>query len=102
MAGPYTMLSAGGGSNGGASAAGTGAAVGGPVAIGAMAAFQVWSGIQQGAMIRRQSKISQQLAEMNAKFAEYDAWEAEKAGYSEMARYQTMIDSTVAQQRVVS
>ena len=69
-------------------------------AFAGVAALQVWSGLQQAQMMRRQAKLTEQLNEMNARFAEIDAYEEEKFGYSEAAAYQTQIDATVGQQRV--
>lgn len=65
----------------------------------ALAGVQIWSGLQQAEMIREQSKLTQRISELNALFAEQDAYEAEKAGESEAARYQTTIDQTVGDQR---
>ena len=65
-----------------------------------VAGLQIASGLQQAQMIRRQARLTEQLNEMNARFAEIDAYEAEKFGYSEAAAYQTQIDATVGQQKV--
>ena len=71
-----------------------------PYVAGTMGAFQVWSGVQQSSLIKKQGRLQQQIADMNAKYADYDAYEAEKYGYTEIARYQTMVDSTVSDQKV--
>ena len=66
----------------------------------ALAAFQVVSGYQQAEGIREQANLNQRIGDMNAKYADMDAWEAEKFGYTESARYQNVIDSTISEQRV--
>ena len=66
-----------------------------------LGALQVWSGIQMGGMIRRQADLTAQISEMNAQFAEIDAWEAEKMGYTQTARYQSVIDATLDDQRAI-
>ncbi len=65
----------------------------------ALGGLQMWSGLQQAEIIKGQSDLTQNMANMNAKYAEIDAWEAEKYGYSETARYQTVVDQTVGEQR---
>jgi hypothetical protein len=67
---------------------------------GAAAAFSIWSGYQTASLIQEQGRLNQRIAEMNARFAELDAIEAEKYGYSESARYQSVIDTTVGEQVV--
>ena len=64
-----------------------------------ISAFQIWSGLQQAKMITRQAGLQNQINDMNAKYAELDAYEAEKFGYTQTSRYQTVIDSTVGTQR---
>lgn len=71
-----------------------------PYAVAAMATLNVMSGFQQAEMIGRQADLTERLGEMNAKYAEIDAYEAEKFGESEVARYQKVIDSTIADQRL--
>lgn len=64
-----------------------------------IAAYQIWSGLQQAESIRESAKLTKEISEMNAKYAEIDAYEAEKSGYGDTARYQTTIDNTIADQR---
>jgi hypothetical protein len=66
----------------------------------ALAAMQAMSGNAQAATIREQAKRKQLIANMNAEFAEVDAWEAEQQGFADSARYQNVIDQTVGTQRV--
>lgn len=70
----------------------------GPLIL-ASGALQVWSGLQQAEMIRQQTALNQRIAEDNAKYAEQDAWEAEKYGYTQSARYKAIIDSTISEER---
>lgn len=65
----------------------------------ALAAYQIWSAYNQAEVIRDQAELTKNIAEMNAKYAEIDAWEAEKYGYTESARYQSIVDQTVGEQR---
>lgn len=67
---------------------------------GAMA-LQAWDGLQQAESIRRSSAMQQRIDEMNAKYAEIDAYEAEKYGYTQVARYQTTIDQTSSEQKSI-
>lgn len=69
-------------------------------AYAALAGFQVWNGISQGNLIRANADIQREVGEMNSKFAELDAYEAEKYGYTEANRYQSTIDSTIEAQRM--
>lgn len=89
----------GGGAAAGAATAGVGIGTLGIGLIG-LAALQVWSGFQQAEMIRRQAELQGRINELNAGFAELDAFEAEKMGYTEAARYQTVIDATIGSQKV--
>jgi hypothetical protein len=70
-----------------------------PLILGAMA-LQAYSGMQQAEGIRRQAELQQELSDMNAKYAEIDAWEAEKFGHTQAAAYAKNIDQTVGEQRV--
>lgn len=70
------------------------------IAAGALSGIQLIGGFQQAEMIRSQARLKEQIDEMNADQAEIDAFDAEAAGFSEIARYQSVIDSTVADQRV--
>lgn len=66
----------------------------------ALGGLQVWSGIQQAGLIKEQGKINRELAEINAAYAEADADEAEKFGYTQASRYQSTIDQTIGAQRI--
>lgn len=68
-------------------------------AYAALAAYQVVKGFYDAETIREQAKLQQQIDEMNAEDAELDAYNAEKYGFTESARYQSVVDKTVASQR---
>lgn len=68
-------------------------------AAGALAGLQIWSGLQEAEMIRRNARIQAQIDEMNAKYAELDAYKTEVAGESEIAAYQPVIDQTIGEQK---
>lgn len=70
------------------------------IAVGALATLQVVGGIHQSEMIRAQAALRQRLDDMNADAAEVDAYKAEVEGFSETARYQSVIDHTIADQRL--
>lgn len=65
----------------------------------ALAGFQLWSSLQQAQMYQENARIQQQVADMNAKYAEIDAYNLELATEAEIAAYQPVIDQTVAEQR---
>lgn len=67
--------------------------------IAALAAAQALSGMKQAEDIRMSQDLTNHLNEINARYAEYDAYEAKKFGDTEVARYQPNIDNTVAAQR---
>lgn len=62
--------------------------------------FQIWSGVQQAETIRANAALSKEIADMNAGYAELDAYNAEQDGLSQEARYQSAIDQIVGSQRV--
>lgn len=70
-----------------------------PIVLAAYAAFQVASGYQQGEMIREQGKIKKKIDDMNAEFAEADAWRSEREGDTNVAMYQEQVDQSIADQR---
>jgi len=66
----------------------------------ALAAFQLASSLNQAEAIRSQARLTKEIAEFNAQFAELDAFRTEQYGETEVARYQSEIDKTVGEQRV--
>lgn len=65
-----------------------------------LAAYQVYSGMQQAKGIREQAERQRRIDEENAKLAEFDAWAAEAYGQTQIAQYQKTIDQTQAAGRV--
>jgi hypothetical protein len=70
------------------------------IAVAALAALKVATGFHQGEMIRESNRLRRKIDSMNIEAAEIDAWEAERFGYSQIARYESVIDSTVADQKL--
>ncbi len=62
----------------------------------ALGAFQIISGFQQAELIRQQGQLKERIAEINAEFAEIDAFEAERLGFTQAIRFQSLIDSTIS------
>lgn len=67
---------------------------------GALAGFQIVSGLHQAETIRANAEIQKEIAELNAQYAEIDAWEAKLRGEEEVGRYQNVINQTISTQRV--
>ncbi len=65
----------------------------------ALAAAQVIGGYQQSEIIKQSADMKKSVDDMNAKFADLDAFNATAQGYSEAARYSTVADQTIAAQR---
>lgn len=65
----------------------------------AQGGLQLWSGYQQAELIEGQTDLQQDINDLNAQYVEYDAWEAERFGYTQAARYSGVVDSVVGSQR---
>lgn len=63
--------------------------------------FQLWNAHQQSDLILQSAELQSQIDAMNAEYAEIDAWNAERDGFTEAARYQTVIDQTIGEQRAI-
>lgn len=74
-------------------------AAAGPYAIAGAAAFSLIAGAQQAETIRANAAITKSVSDMNARYAELDAYDAVQEGYTKEARYQEAIDDTVGAQR---
>lgn len=70
------------------------------IAYGALAGLQLLSGVQQANAIQKQAELQRQIDQFNIEQAQLDAFQAEADGYTQMARYQNVIDEIEAQQRV--
>jgi hypothetical protein len=72
-----------------------------PITIAVLAGVQLLQANQQAQEIRDNARFTKQIADMNAQFAELDAFKAEEQGFTMAARYQTGIDKVISDQRVV-
>ena len=64
------------------------------------AALQLMQGMNQANAVRKQSRLNKDIAEMNAEALEYDAYEAEKYGYSQSARYASVVNGIIGDQNL--
>ncbi len=62
-------------------------------------AIQAWSGLQQADTIRQNGRLQKMIDDQNEKYAEIDQFNARKAGYSEAARYGSVVDQTIGKER---
>lgn len=69
------------------------------IVYGAMAGLQLLSGVQQANNIQRQAELQKKLDEFNVEQAQLDAFNAEKDGYTQMARYENVINEIQSTQR---
>lgn len=66
---------------------------------GSMAAIQLAGSYFAAQNLKESAALNRDIAEMNAEFAEIDAWQAERQGESQSAQYQSMIDKTIGEQQ---
>jgi hypothetical protein len=66
---------------------------------GGMAALELAGGYFAAQNIKRTADLNQDISDMNAQFAELDAYDAEVEGWGAQARYQSVIDNTLSEQR---
>lgn len=69
------------------------------IIYGAMAGLQLLSGVQQANNIQKQAELQKELDEFNREQALLDAFNAEKDGYTQMARYGSTINAIESTQR---
>lgn len=67
-----------------------------------LAAYSMYSANAQAEAVEEQARIQRMIAEENAKLAEFDAWQAEAFGATQMARYQSDLDRVSADTRVTA
>jgi len=65
-----------------------------------LAALQLAGGYFASQNIKESARLNQDIANMNAEFAELDAYDAITEGYTQQARYQTVIDQTLSEQNL--
>lgn len=63
-----------------------------------MAALSILGGNAAAKNARETAELNQKISDMNAQFADLDAYDAEIAGMSEATRYQSVIDETYGEQ----
>ena len=63
-----------------------------------VAAFQLVSGLQQAETIRENGKLTREIADMNAEFAEIDSFHAEQDGGTQAAAYEGKADMVQSDQ----
>ena len=62
--------------------------------------FQLVQGMHQAETMRANAELTREIAQMNAEYAEIDAHRVALSGFSQEARYQSVIDSTLSAQKV--
>jgi hypothetical protein len=67
-------------------------------AYAAMAGLQLVGGYFASQNIKETAKLNREISDMNAEFAELDAYDALAQGGTDMASYQAQIDNTLAEQ----
>jgi hypothetical protein len=71
------------------------------VLYGGLAALQLAGSYFASQNIKETAKLNQDIADMNAQFAELDAYDALVEGETEQARYQSVIEETLGQQQLI-
>ena len=61
--------------------------------------FQIVNGFGQADAIESNARLNQQINDMNADFIELDAFNANAMGFSESARFASIVDRTIGAQR---
>jgi len=65
----------------------------------AQAGLQLAGGYFAAQNLKETAALNRDIGEMNAQFAEIDAYKAERLGESQAAQYQTVIDKTIGAQQ---
>lgn len=68
---------------------------------GGMAALQLAGGYFASQNMRESARLQKDIADMNAEFAELDAYDAITEGQTAQARYQGVIDQTLGEQQLI-
>jgi hypothetical protein len=66
----------------------------------ALAVLQAYSSAKQAEEVRRAADLQNDLNKVNAKYLDYDAFQAEIFGYTESADYDKEISKVISEQRV--
>lgn len=67
---------------------------------GGLGALQLAGGYFASQNVKETARLNREIAEMNAEFAELDAHDALVDGFTQQARYQSVVDETLSQQRL--
>lgn len=67
----------------------------------AVVGLQLAGGYFASQNIKETARLNQDIANMNAQFAELDAYDAITQGYTEQAKYQAVIDKTLGEQQLI-
>ena len=70
-------------------------------AAGGLAALQLAGGYFASQNIKATAELNRDISDMNAEFAELDAYDSELEGMTKQARYQHVIDNTLAEQSAI-
>lgn len=68
------------------------------LAYAGLAGLQLAGGYFAAQNIKRVAELNNDIADMNAEFAELDAYDAAIQGETEQAKYQSIVDATLAEQ----
>ena len=68
--------------------------------VAALAAMQLANGYFASQNMKDTAELNRQISDMNAEFAELDAYDAITEGYTAQARYQGVIDQTLGEQQL--
>lgn len=66
----------------------------------ALAGLQLAGSYFAAQNIRDTAELNRDIADMNAKFAELDAYDAKIEGYTNLGKYQSVIDKTLSEQQL--
>jgi hypothetical protein len=70
------------------------------ILYGGIAALDLVGGYFAAENIKETAKLNRDISEMNAEFAELDAYDSELDGISQQAKYQSVVDQTLNDQRL--
>lgn len=65
-----------------------------------LAALQLYTGTENAKMMQRSARMQERVANINAKYAEEDAYKVLKHGFEEVANYQIKVRDTLGAQRL--
>lgn len=72
-----------------------------PIIFGGLAGLQLIGGHYAAKNTKETAALNADIEDMNAEFAELDAYDARIDGFSEQARYQSVVDKTLGEQTAI-